>query len=238
LLAPQNARFDARGGVMQRNWQADQREHSGLVASTREAGARKSGRFGNALSALREKVGVAVPGDAAARRRKRAQPPSAHASRDRLREIIERDRALIAAEPEPSDLEQAGAAGPTSIALEPALESTQAELRAEPPAQAQAQAPDTGHGVSARAKIEGWIAEQIADLETTSPAPMVLAPAEDDSGPREVEQVDRIRTRTMARLLASQGYLARALSIYDELVARDAEDASLRAEAEAVRRKA
>lgn len=47
-----------------------------------------------------------------------------------------------------------------------------------------------------------------------------------------------IRTRTMARLLASQGHRTRALSIYDELIAADASDASLRDEAEALRRQA
>jgi hypothetical protein len=39
----------------------------------------------------------------------------------------------------------------------------------------------------------------------------------------------------MARLLAVQGYRKRALSIYDELLARDPNDLSLRAEAERLR---
>jgi hypothetical protein len=44
-----------------------------------------------------------------------------------------------------------------------------------------------------------------------------------------------IRTRTMARLLASQGHRGRALSIYDDLLAANGSDATLRAEAEALR---
>jgi len=46
---------------------------------------------------------------------------------------------------------------------------------------------------------------------------------------------DPIRTLTMARLLAMQGYRKRALSIYDELLARDPDDAKLRAEADRLR---
>ena len=44
-----------------------------------------------------------------------------------------------------------------------------------------------------------------------------------------------IRTRTMARLLAAQGHRGRALSIYDDLLAKNGADASLREEAEALR---
>jgi hypothetical protein len=44
-----------------------------------------------------------------------------------------------------------------------------------------------------------------------------------------------IRTRTMARLLAGQGHQARALSIYDYLLARADADEGLRAEAELLR---
>jgi len=45
-----------------------------------------------------------------------------------------------------------------------------------------------------------------------------------------------IRTRSMARLLAGQGHRARALKIYEALLAADSSDESLRAEAEALRR--
>ena len=46
-----------------------------------------------------------------------------------------------------------------------------------------------------------------------------------------------IRTRTMARLLATHGYYTRALSIYDHLIAREPANAELRAEAELLRTK-
>jgi hypothetical protein len=52
----------------------------------------------------------------------------------------------------------------------------------------------------------------------------------------EVVAYEPIRTRTMARLLAAQGYRMRALAIYDELLAGSPEDAALRDEAEAVRK--
>jgi hypothetical protein len=46
---------------------------------------------------------------------------------------------------------------------------------------------------------------------------------------------DPIRTRGMAKLLALQGYRDRALSIYDELIAIEPENADLRAEADRLR---
>jgi hypothetical protein len=46
-----------------------------------------------------------------------------------------------------------------------------------------------------------------------------------------------IRTRTLARLLASQGYEERALSIYEYLLAQPGSDAGLLAEASALRAK-
>lgn len=46
-----------------------------------------------------------------------------------------------------------------------------------------------------------------------------------------------IRTRSMARLLASQGQHDRALAIYEALVAVDNADPALRAELEAVRQR-
>ena len=46
---------------------------------------------------------------------------------------------------------------------------------------------------------------------------------------------DPIRTRGMAKLLALQGYRDRALSIYDELIAAEPDNAELRAEADRLR---
>jgi hypothetical protein len=95
-----------------------------------------------------------------------------------------------------------------------------------------------------------WIAEEVSSLQDPEPAPVVLAPelaptlhtTASSAVPRdEAEEPARtgsepIRTRTMARLLAGHGYKSRALSIYDELLARRPDDSDLRAEAEALRR--
>jgi hypothetical protein len=62
----------------------------------------------------------------------------------------------------------------------------------------------------------------------TSPARGAAAGGDDDEG-------DPIRTRSMAKLLAMQGYRDRALSIYDELIAAEPDNASLRAEADRLR---
>lgn len=94
-----------------------------------------------------------------------------------------------------------------------------------------------------------WIAEEVGGLDDPGPAPVVLTPELSptlhtttlSAGPREEAEEPRsgsepIRTRTMARLLAGHGYKARALSIYDELLAWRPDDAELRAEADALRR--
>jgi len=96
-----------------------------------------------------------------------------------------------------------------------------------------------------------WIAEEVGELSGLSPAPIVLtpelaptlhtatlAPGAPEEGEEPRSGQEPIRTRTMARLLAGHGYKARALSIYDELLARRPDDADLRAEAEALRRAA
>lgn len=72
----------------------------------------------------------------------------------------------------------------------------------------------------------------------TQPEPVKTAPVKTapmkatPSSPRERDDdlcgVEPIRTRTMARLLAEQGYTKRALALYDELIARTPDDASLR----------
>jgi len=61
------------------------------------------------------------------------------------------------------------------------------------------------------------------------PAPTPRAAESDDSAG------DPIRTRGMAKLLALQGYRDRALSIYDELIAAEPDNAELRAEADRLR---
>lgn len=68
-----------------------------------------------------------------------------------------------------------------------------------------------------------------APAPKASAAPSPRAADADDSGG------DPIRTRGMAKLLALQGYRDRALSIYDELIALEPDNAALRAEADRLR---
>lgn len=63
------------------------------------------------------------------------------------------------------------------------------------------------------------------------PAPSARAAASD----ADDSAGDPIRTRSMAKLLALQGYRERALSIYDELIAAEPDNAELRAEADRLR---
>ena len=79
-------------------------------------------------------------------------------------------------------------------------------------------------------------------VSVTVPVPSPAGPAatqaltvdeDDDDEPGEDLQVP-IRTRTMARLLASQGKRQQALAIYAELLARNPSDLKLRQEAERV----
>jgi len=92
-------------------------------------------------------------------------------------------------------------------------------------AQASVQAP-----VEARVQTVG-IAEAIRGTE---PEPEKLELLQD--GESELAS-EPIRTRTMAKLLAGHGYKSRALAIYDHLIERAPNDASLRAEAAALRNK-
>ena len=77
------------------------------------------------------------------------------------------------------------------------------------------------------------------DADMSSEATPVEAPPP-PSAPRKRQRLsgtcdEPIRTRSMARLLASQGQHDRALAIYEALVAVDNSDAALQAELEAVR---
>jgi hypothetical protein len=63
----------------------------------------------------------------------------------------------------------------------------------------------------------------------------VVAPSAAEPHPEDAPTEEPIRTRSMARLLASQGHHKRALWIYDWLLATNAADDTLRSEAEALR---
>lgn len=71
-----------------------------------------------------------------------------------------------------------------------------------------------------------------APLVSPRPAPAPAPVADAASGDAKP---DPIRTRGMAKLLALQGYKDRALSIYDELIAAEPNNAELRAEADRLR---
>jgi hypothetical protein len=78
------------------------------------------------------------------------------------------------------------------------------------------------------------------DAQTPSEAKPVEAAPSPASTPRARRRLsgtcdEPIRTRSMARLLASQGQHDRALAIYEALVAVNGGDAALQAELEAVR---
>jgi hypothetical protein len=123
--------------------------------------------------------------------------PAAHApGLQRMREVIERDRALVAASPERSV----------------ALTAVEAVVSA-PPSEVPLVDP--------------------SDAVPAAPAPAPASAAERcEAVP---EGGEPIRTRTMAKLLARQGYRLRALAIYEHLLARTPDDAALRAEADQLR---
>lgn len=74
-------------------------------------------------------------------------------------------------------------------------------------------------------------ADALAD-EVEGPEVAAASSATDAFDPEPTDAAgEPIRTRTMARLLASQGYLERALMIYDHLLAQTPDDDTLRVEA-------
>jgi hypothetical protein len=153
--------------------------------------------------------------------------PHGAAQIGRLREVLDRDRALVAAgTPMPSASSSRADArastphvAPLAIVPEPV---------AAPPTRAPAGAfatPESSTPAStARVVVDGGESAPKQDQEA--------APASAGAGAGAGEEP--IRTRTMARLLAAQGHRARALAIYDALTAADP-DPSLLAEAERLR---
>jgi hypothetical protein len=129
------------------------------------------------LGALGERLGQSLGGREEAR-----------VGKQRLEEVLERDRAQCGSAREPRPSAPPASAAPESA---PPAASAPPERASAPPASAK-------------------------------PAQSGRERDEDLGG------VEPIRTRTMARLLAEQGYTKRALAIYDELIARDPADAALR----------
>jgi hypothetical protein len=136
------------------------------------------------------------------------RPKARETAFSRMRELLEQDRVRLA--------KQGGGYVPDSAkAAAPARAET---ARSSPPPLPQAKAE---HALPPPAPARRAAAAAAATAAAA-------APTEDSPS-------DPIRTRTMARLLAIQGYRKRALSIYDELLARDANDEGLRAEADRLR---
>lgn len=163
-----------------------------------------------------------------------AQPPALED--DAVRALADALDAAAQAERTPEDAAQEATASEPSdgAAIAAAIVETAPVVEAEADAEAVREAAPSAEPVVAVAEpaVEPTPLEQIAAKATK---------VKSKAGARESSarpKREPIRTRTMARLLASQGHRSRALSIYDELLAADASDATLREEAEALRAQA
>ncbi|MDB4990077.1 MAG: hypothetical protein JWN04_5255 [Myxococcaceae bacterium] len=190
---------------------------AGIERAIESSLARPRARFDRARAQLSQAVGGVLSNglEALGGRLGGAQRPSstllgqmaaaAQVHGHRLREVIERDRALFEAN------HPALTAEPTQI--EP-TQIEQAQVEQAQVEQAQVEPVER----AAQPKLTPFVASATA-----------IAP----STPLQCEEP--IRTRTMAKLLGLQGHRLRALSIYDYLLAKNAGDDALRAEAEALR---
>ncbi|HTU63424.1 MAG TPA: hypothetical protein VMF89_33410 [Polyangiales bacterium] len=142
--------------------------------------------------------------------------PGGTAHLGRLREVLDRDRALVAA--------GVPASAPAPLSTLALVPDPVATPRAAAPAGAFA-TPD----FVAPAPAPAASAVPVSNTIAASPSARPKHNAQTQAAAEEP-----IRTRTMARLLAMQGHPARALAIYDALMATDP-DPSLRAEAEQLR---
>jgi hypothetical protein len=157
---------------------------------------------------------------------------AAQESKRRLAHLLKRDRRLLSERPGLARDERADSDPPPAtdvvtaqpvFMLDPALEQTFAELLSTA----------TPTPPPAAVTVAGLWASSMPAAELARPQPTAAAPA---PAPTEAESGrEPIRTRSMARLLASQGHRDRALSIYSDLLAQNADDDSLRAEADALR---
>jgi len=173
---------------------------------------------------------------------------------DRLREVLERDRALCESAPSFDDL---------TVREPPALHDVRDHVAAEIAAWIEAELGPresvevfaaTGAEASAAATylVEDVRDDEVASVpdepsgepassEPASGEPASSAPShdlEDDLEAAETHPAvctEPIRTVTMARLLASQGYAPRALTIYAALLRQTPDDAALASEAAALR---
>lgn len=131
------------------------------------------------------------------------------AAQGRMRELLQRDRAMLAGQDDHDDWDDD-------------FVETKKEAKVEKAPQPMAAEP-----------VVAVVAAPVIRVSEPPAAPAKKAAAaatEDD------DENAPIRTRTMARLLAMQGHKDKALSIYDELVKRDPWDNGLIEEAERLRR--
>lgn len=248
------------------------------------------------------------------KRNKKAQPADQAQLQNRLREVLERDRALIASAPapevedvhevleswphphephDPTHTEMRVVDGATMLTSEPDEEEAwpdPASFRAEEPVPGVLELATGRESADlAFSQIASWIEEEISELPDGEVGPVALdapldeaeaaeldavlagndtlistdpaflsalvappAPVEEavaepavekpvakskpakakPSAPEEPACEEPIRTLTMARLLAMQGYKPRALAVYRELLRRTPDDEALRAEME------
>jgi hypothetical protein len=185
------------------------------------AGSQITHAVGEVLSGA---LGSRLPSSA---RRAQAAANSAAQSTSRLREVLERDRALIATLPDFDELHVQVVA--RDMVQEDESEPKRREAKARPPRVPPPPPPARKEKEKDRASVS--VHDEPTRVGPAPTRPSAPASAADDAPPAR----EPIRTRTMARLLASQGHVRRALTIYEELLERDPEDLTLLAEIDAVR---
>lgn len=218
------------------------RSDLGTPERTLRALAQASSQLGHAVG----EVLSGALGSRKARRPGNAGESSAEKSSNRLREVLERDRALIASLPDFDELHTSTPA--PVVAREQKPRSKVVVPPPPPPSRREAIA--SVHDEPTRVgPLPAGVVEKLDRLEQAERSAKTERSAEQaadrrlvaqplESSPRHGEPPlprEPIRTRTMAILLASQGHRRRALSIYEELLAKEPEDAILRAEVEALR---
>jgi len=143
----------------------------------------------------------------------------------RLREVLERDRALMAAQPA-DDGSAPDAIDGAAVALADGGASAVED-------RAVALPDEDGSLEASTARAEAIEPARTEPLTVTAvPNPVTASERKERKRARGREP---IRTRTMAKVLVAQGEHERALSIYQELAAQDADDASLQRELAALR---
>jgi hypothetical protein len=148
------------------------------------------------------------------------------AAQGRMRELLQRDRAMLAGNDDWDD-DVVAPAPPVKAQRPMAAQPAAVAVVASPVTPVKAQQPMAAEPmvVAVVASPVIRVSEPPAAVEAKKAAP---AEAGDENAP--------IRTRTMARLFALQGHKDKALSIYDELIKRDPWDNGLIEEAERLRR--